>query len=225
MGFRWWQKFGLQIIAASLVAWLLYDHLPQVAVVETFIWGEQDFGLWSVPFITFVMVATANAVNITDGLDGLATGLSIFSLITLLAISLYLGQTTNLALYATNAEFIAIFIGSLVAFLWFNIFPARIFMGDVGSMTIGAMFTYFAAITNTLWLIPIIGALFVLELLSSLIQLISLKYFNYRVFKLSPLHHHYEAKGWHEMQVVMRMWLIGVMTGLLGLLIFFVRLS
>lgn len=221
IGLKWWHKMLLQLLFAAIISYLLYENIPGVAVVDTYVLGRYDLDFLFVPFMTFIIVATANAVNITDGLDGLASGLSIFNFLALFVISIFLYEQTQLSLYQHVGDMLAVVIGSIVAFLWYNIYPARIFMGDVGSMVIGALLAYFAALTQTVFLIPVVGGLFVLELLSSLGQMISLRFFKRRILKLSPLHHHYEALGWHETQVVMRMWLIGLMLSLVGLFMFF----
>lgn len=179
--------------------------------------GFGDFGIgWLIiPFFVLVVVSTANAVNITDGLDGLAGGLA----------------TTAFGVYAIIAfmqgrfgiaAFCLTIVGALLSYTWFNVYPARFFMGDVGSFSLGTALGVVAMLTNTVLLLPIIGAVFVMEAGSSLIQILSKKYRGKKVFKVAPIHHHFEASGWEETKVTMRFWILGQVFGFVGLMIFII---
>jgi phospho-N-acetylmuramoyl-pentapeptide-transferase len=150
-------------------------------------------------------------VNISDGLDGLAGGLLSISYMTFGVIALLQG-------HLMIAGFCFTVVGALLSYLWFNIYPARFFMGDVGSFAFGTSLGVVAMLTNTLFLLPIIGVLFVIEAGSSLLQISSKKFFHRKIFISAPLHHHLEAKGWPEAKVTMRFWVIGCVSAFIGLL-------
>lgn len=175
--------------------------------------GDVTIGWLIVPLFIFVVIATANSVNISDGLDGLAGGLlaSAFGAYAVIAL---LQQR-----YGVSAFCLTI-VGALLAYVWFNIFPARFFMGDVGSFALGTALGVIAIITNTIILLPVIGLVFVAEAGSVIIQNISKKFRNgKKIFRISPIHHHFEAIGWPETKVTMRFWVIGQVVAVLGLLI------
>jgi phospho-N-acetylmuramoyl-pentapeptide-transferase len=175
--------------------------------------GDITIGLLIVPLFILVVVATANAVNISDGLDGLAGGLlaSAFGAYSMIA---FLQQRYGLA------AFCLAIVGSLLAYVWFNIFPARFFMGDVGSFALGTALGVIAMMTNTLVLLPLIAIVFVAEAGSVIVQNISKKFRNgKKIFKISPIHHHFEAIGWPETKVTMRFWVIGQIAAVIGLLV------
>lgn len=206
-------KFMLITAVAAIGGWFFWDKLEFVSVFVPY-FGDWTVGWWIIPIFTFIVVATSNAVNISDGLDGLAGGLltisyGAFGLIALLQGNVGIGG------------FCFTVVGVLLAYLWFNIYPARFFMGDVGSFALGTALGVVAMLTNTLFLLPIICLLFVLEAGSSLIQIISKKYFGRRVFLSAPLHHHLEAIGWPETKVTMRFWVIGQICAIVGLLVAF----
>jgi phospho-N-acetylmuramoyl-pentapeptide-transferase len=158
-----------------------------------------------------MIVSTANAVNITDGLDGLAGGLSIFAFGAIGIIALFQGQTGI-------GYFCGTIVGALLAFTWFNIYPARFFMGDTGSLSLGATLAVVGMLTNSVVALLIIGFVFYLELLSSFSQIVSKKFFHYKIFLSAPIHHHFEALGWPETKVTMRFWVVGAMTAVIGLI-------
>lgn len=204
-------KFILLTLFGLLGAfWFYYKlgyssiHIPSL--------GDFEIGVWYIPLFTLVIVATANAVNITDGLDGLAGGLLIlaFSAFTLLA---YLNGHTALALFCGSIN------GALLAFLWFNLPPALFYMGDTGSLALGATLGVIAMMTNMVLVLPLIGIIFVVETLSVIIQLTSKKLFGKKVFKIAPIHHHFEQLQWGESKIVMRFWIIGGMFTVFGLII------
>ncbi len=161
-----------------------------------------DVGWLYIPIFILVIVATANAVNFTDGLDGLASGLLImaFGAFGILA------YTQDLKILAALC---AVICGANVAFLWFNVPPAKFFMGDTGSLALGATLGVIAMLTDKTLTLPIIGIVFVIETLSVIIQITSKKFFKRKVFKIAPLHHHFEQSGWKEFTIVMRFWIIG----------------
>jgi phospho-N-acetylmuramoyl-pentapeptide-transferase len=167
-----------------------------------------------VPIFVFVVVATANAVNITDGLDGLAGGLAAiaFGAYTLIA---FLEQRYGLAAFCLTM------VGGLLSYTWFNIFPARFFMGDVGAFALGTSLGVVAMLTDTIFILPIIGIVFVAEAGSVILQISSKKLrHGKKIFKIAPIHHHFEASGWPETKVTMRFWVVGQVAAFLGLIIF-----
>jgi len=209
-GIRTRTKLIWLIVFAGLAAWWFYSKLEWNSI---HIPGVDDFiiGWWYIPIFIFLVVSTANAVNITDGLDGLAGGLCIFAFGALGSIALFQG---NLGI----AYFCGTIIGALLAYTWFNIYPARFFMGDTGSLALGATMAVIAILLNSVIALLIIGFVFYLEIFSSLIQIISKKYFNKKIFLSAPIHHHFEALGWPETKVTMRFWIIGVMVAVIGLI-------
>lgn len=211
-GMRAGPKFLFLTLFASMAAWWFVYKLdyteftiPGIGVLEI-----GAFGAFVV--FVFVIVATANAVNFSDGLDGLAGGLSIAAYAAFATLSAVGGH-----------EFLAIFCGlvtaALAAFLWFNIPPAKFFMGDTGSLSLGATLAVIAMMIDAVFVLPIIGFVFVMEALSVVIQLTSKKLFGKKVFRIAPFHHHLEAIGWPESQIVMRLWLIGALCAVIGILL------
>ncbi|MFA6131723.1 MAG: phospho-N-acetylmuramoyl-pentapeptide-transferase [Patescibacteria group bacterium] len=172
--------------------------------------GDFNIGWWYFPFFVFVVVATAFSVNETDGLDGLAGGTLLTSFSAFAIISFAQGKYDL-------AVFCGVIIGALLAFLWFNINPARFFMGDTGSMALGVTLALVALLTNSALLLPIIGLVFVIESLSVIIQLFWRKVFQHKLFLSTPIHHHLEANGWPEPKIVMRFWVISIVSSALGI--------
>lgn len=210
-GLRSSLKF-LMITAIGLaLGWFFFDRLDVTAVTVPFI-GEWHLGWLIVPLFAFVVVATGNAVNISDGLDGLAGGLA----------AIAFGSFGVIALMQGNgilAAFCFTVVGALLSYLWFNIHPARFFMGDVGSFALGTSLGVVAMLTDTLFILPVIGLVFVLEAGSSLIQIFSKKVFKKKIFISAPVHHHLEAIGWPETKVTMRFWVIAAVTSFVGVMI------
>lgn len=169
-------------------------------------------GWWIVPIFIFIIVATSFSVNEIDGLDGLAGG-------TLLAAFAAFGSIAFLQGKYDLATFCGVITGALLAFLWFNINPARFFMGDTGAMSLGVTLGIVAMLTNSVLLLPIIGFLFVVESLSVIIQVLSKKFLGRKVFLSSPLHHHLEAIGWPEPKIVMRFWVIAGVAAVIGVIV------
>ncbi len=179
-------------------------HVPAV--------GDFSIGWLYIPLFILVVISTANAVNITDGLDGLSGGLLATAFGAYAVIAYFQGSFGI-------AGFCATVVGGVLAYTWFNIYPARFFMGDVGSFALGTGLGVVAMLTNAVFVLPIIGAVFVLEAGSSLLQIFSKKVFHRKIFLSAPLHHHLEATGWPETKVTMRLWIIGQVTGAVGLVI------
>src|SRR3989338_513176 len=173
-----------------------------------------DIGWLYIPLFVLVVVFLSNAVNITDGLDGLAGGTLAASFAAIMGIAL-VQQQVGIAAFAGTI------IGALLAFLWFNIYPARFFMGDTGAFALGATLAVLAFLTNTVVMLPIIGFIFVIEAFSTLIQWFSKRYLGRKFFRVAPLHHHFEAIGWPETKVTMRFWVISAVMATIGMIIAF----
>ncbi len=173
-----------------------------------------NMGFWYVPFFMFIIIASAFSVNETDGLDGLAGGVMLFAFAALTVIAFTLGRYHL-------AAFNAVIVGALLAFLWFNIYPARFFMGDTGSMALGITLGVTAMLTNTALLLPFLAIIPVIETLSVIVQLTSKKLRGKKIFHSTPIHHHFEALGWPESQITMRFWIISAVASIGGLVIFF----
>ena len=199
------------ILMSLVLGWFFYSKLGYTSVHIPFA-GDIMLGVWIVPLFVLAVVSTGNAVNISDGLDGLAGGL-------LSVAYMVFGMIALLQGHLMIAGFCFTVVGALLSYLWFNIYPARFFMGDVGSFAFGTSLGVVAMLTNTLFLLPIVGVIFVVEAGSSLIQIIAKRFFHRRVFISAPIHHHLEAKGWPEVKVTMRFWVIACVAGFLGLLL------
>lgn len=204
-------KFAMITLLALFLGWFFYYKLGYTSVHIPFV-GDLTLGWLIVPLFVLAVVATSNAVNISDGLDGLAGGLLTISYGIFAVIALLQGQVIL-------AGFCFTVVGALLSYLWFNIYPARFFMGDVGSFAFGTSLGVVAMLTNTLFLLPIIGLIFVVEAGSSVVQIVSKKVFHKKVFLSAPLHHHLEATGWPETKVTMRFWVIACVMGCLGLML------
>lgn len=199
-------------LIACFGAWWFYYKLAWSTIYIPFL-GSFNIGFWYIPLFIFIIVATAFSVNETDGLDGLAGGTLLFSFVSFGFMAFILGKV-NLA------AFCGVISGALLAFLWFNVYPAKFFMGDTGAMSLGITLGVVAMLTNTFLFLPIIGFLFVIESFSVIIQILSKKIRHKKIFLSSPIHHHLEAKGWPEPQIVMRFWIIAGVTAIIGLIIF-----
>lgn len=217
------QFFGLQLrhkliieifLAATISFWLFYDL--KIGIIHIPFFGVYDLAYLYIIFSTFVIVAFANAVNITDGLDGLASGILMIALGSFWVLS-------RSILDVPTSVFLAVWIGGLVAFLYFNIYPARLFMGDTGSLSFGATFAVIGLILGKAFALPIIGGIFVIEIATSLIQLLSKKFLKKKVFPVAPLHLYLQMKGWEEPKIVMRLWLFSIMFAFVGLMLAFMK--
>jgi phospho-N-acetylmuramoyl-pentapeptide-transferase len=208
-GLRPQVKFGLLTVVAVLAALFFYNKL---GYHEVHVWGSGDLhvGAWLVPLFILAVVSTGNAVNISDGMDGLSGGLLTSAYAAFGVIALLQGN------YGI-AGFCFTVVGALIAYLWFNIAPARFLMGDVGSFSLGTALGVVAMLTNTLLLLPIIGFVFVAEAGSSLLQILSKKIFHRKIFIAAPIHHHFNALGWEKTKITMRFWVIGQICAILGL--------
>lgn len=204
-------KFGLICLVSFFAAWYFYTKLGYTSIHVPF-YGIWEIGIWIVPLFVVTAVTTSNAVNISDGLDGLAGGLLIIAYGIFGVIALLQGN------YGI-AGFCLTVVGALLSYTWFNIYPARFFMGDVGSFALGMGLGVVAMLTDTLFLLPVIGLVFVIEGGSSLIQVLSKKIRHKKVFIAAPIHHHLEASGWPETKVTMRFWVVGGVMGFVGLML------
>lgn len=212
-GLRLRHKLLLEVLLAVVVSfWMVYElkidifYIPFVGVIQ--------MGLWYIPFATLVIIAFANAFNITDGLDGLASGLLMIALAAFWFISASILDTPL-------SVFIVLWLGALIAFLYFNVFPARIFLGDVGALSFGATLAVVGLILGKAPVLAVIGAIFVLEVASSLVQLLSRKFLGRKLFAAAPLHLWLQYKGWSEPKIVMRFWILSIVFAIFGLMIAF----
>ena len=203
-------KFAMITALGAALGWFFAVKLGWTSVTVPFM-GAINIGVVGMIILfAFAVVATGNAVNISDGLDGLAGGLA------MLAYGSY-GVIALLQEQWFLAGFCFIVLGALLSYIWFSVYPARFMMGDTGSFALGAGLGVVAMMTNSFLLLPVIGVLFVVEAGSSLIQICSKKFFHRKIFVSAPLHHHLQAKGWEESKVVMRFWIIGGVTAMLGI--------
>lgn len=210
-GLRSSLKFGMIMLIAIALGWFFYAKLGYTTVHIPYV-GDLFLGWVIVPLFVLAVVSTSNAVNISDGLDGLAGGLLAISYGTFGVIALLQG-------HVMLSGFCFTVVGALLSYLWFNIYPARFFMGDVGSFAFGTSLGVVAMLTNTLFLLPIIGIVFVIEAGSSLIQILSKRIRHKKIFLSAPIHHHLEATGWPETKVTMRFWVIGCVAGFIGIML------
>lgn len=219
---RW--KFGGQLVVAALFAWGASS-----AGVSTELSFARPLGIDLGPIVffglvLFMLTATANAVNLTDGLDGLVAGSSALVFGSYVLIAFW--QSRNSSFYGVEgsldiALFAAAVLGAVVAFLWWNAAPARIIMGDTGSHAIGGAIAALALLTNTQLLLVVIGGLFVMETVSVILQVVSFRGFGRRIFLMAPIHHHFELKGWPETTVIIRFWIISGMAVAVGVGLFY----
>jgi len=202
---------GIAIFGAWWFFWKLGWNLVHIPFI-----GDFNIGFWYILVFVFVLVATAFSTNETDGLDGLAGGILLISFASYGVIAFSQGKM-NLAVFC------GIIIGALLAFLWFNIYPARFFMGDTGAMSLGITLGVIAMLTNCFILLIFIFFIPVIESLSVIIQIISKKIRKKKVFLSTPIHHHFEAKGWTETTITMRFWIINGVMAVIGLILVFVE--
>ncbi|HLM83684.1 MAG TPA: phospho-N-acetylmuramoyl-pentapeptide-transferase [Candidatus Bathyarchaeia archaeon] len=215
-GMRFLYRFGwLFLIAIAGSLWFFFKLKHGEIHVPGF--GDFNIGFWYIPFFIFVVLATAFSSNETDGLDGLNGG------ILLIAFAVF-GTMAFAQSKIDLAAFCSAICGSLLAFLWFNIYPARFFMGDTGSASLGATLAVVAILTNASLILPIVCIVYIIESLSVAAQLISKKYFGRKIFLSTPIHHHFEAVGWPETKFTMRAWILtgvaagmGLVIGILGM--------
>ncbi|ABR49032.1 phospho-N-acetylmuramoyl-pentapeptide-transferase [Alkaliphilus metalliredigens QYMF] len=223
LGLRAYQKLILQgTIAVILAIYQSRTSIMGTEVIVPFV-GEGitiagftitqtiDLGILYIPFIVFVVVATVNSVNLTDGLDGLAAGVTLIIAAFFALVAMSWG-------YVSLAIFAAAITGACLGFLKFNSHPAQVFMGDTGSLALGGAIATIAVLMNVVLIIPIVGGIYFAEAVSVILQVISFKLTGKRIFKMSPLHHHYELSGWAETKVVIVFWVVTVILCLVGML-------
>lgn len=224
------QKLLFQIILGLAVGVFLYYLSPSKSlrgVTETLFLKELmiNLGVFYIPFIAFVLVGTVNAINIVDGLDGLAGGLSAIA-VSVFAIVAYIAGRSDFSRYLSIfylpgagelSIFAASLVGGLLGFLWYNSYPAEIFLGDTGSLALGGAISAIAILLKKELLLVVVGGVFVLETLSVIIQILSFKLFKKRVFKIAPIHHSFELSGIAEPKIVVRFWIVGLIFALFGL--------
>lgn len=206
-------KLVIYAVIATIGALWFYYRLDWDVLSVPFV-GNFVIGPWYIPIFMFIMIASAFSANETDGLDGLLGGVSLFTFIALMLVSFTLHRYDL-------AVFCGVMTGALLAFIWFNIYPARFFMGDTGSMSIGIVIGVVAMLTNTTLFLPFFALILVIESASVIIQVLSKKLRGKKVFLSAPLHHHFEALGWPESQVTMRFWIISAIGVGMGLVLFF----
>ncbi len=207
------QKLLIYTLVSTIGAWWFYVKLAWTTLFIPFI-GYVTIGWWYIPFFIFILVASAFSANETDGLDGLAGGIMFFAFMALSVVAFVTGKYDLAAMNAT-------ILGSLIAFLWYNIHPARFFMGDTGSMSLGITLGVMVMLTNTAFFLPFFGFILIFESLSVIVQLTSKKIRKKKIFLSTPIHHHFEAIGWPESRVTMRFWIIQGIATSVGLVLFF----
>ena len=230
IGIRGRHKILWQVVVAVVVAVYVQNHFGFNGFRVPFIGAVQFTAVIPLPLtddgiqvgaLIFIIVAViaivgcSNGVNLTDGLDGVAGGTLVFAFISFLIIALL-----NVPYQPNLAIVIAIVIGAMMGFLWFNVHPAQVFMGDSGALSLGGMLAVIALITGQVLILPLIGIIFVLEVASDVIQVGSYKLRGKRVFRMAPLHHHFELGGWDEEKITMRFWIVGALAGMLGVTLF-----
>lgn len=208
-GLRMWHRLLLYLAVAAVGAWWFFYKL-EWSIIHVPGIGDYEIGWWYIPLFIFVIVSTAFSVNESDGLDGLAGGILLFCYGAYTALAFAMGRV-DLAMFCASIA------GGLLAFLWFNIYPARFFIGDSGAMSLGVTLGIIAMLTNSALVLPIIAFPLVAESASVIIQLTSKKLFKRKVFLSTPIHHHFEALGWPETQVTMRFWIVAAVSAGLGL--------
>lgn len=221
------QKMFWQLLIALVATLLLYNSagFDTRLSLPFFKHLQPDLGIFYIPFAMLVMVGASNAVNLTDGLDGLAIGPLIIAAATFLLLA-YLAGNAKLSAYLQissiqGAGELAVLCGAMVGaglgFLWFNSYPAQVFMGDVGSLSLGGALGVIAVITKNEFVLVLVGGIFVVEALSVIVQVISFRFWGRRVFRMAPIHHHFELKGWPEPKIIVRFWIISIILALIGL--------
>jgi phospho-N-acetylmuramoyl-pentapeptide-transferase len=210
VGLRRGPKFALQWVLALVISYMLYDNL-QISIVHLPLTNTVlHLGYFYIPFAALAIVSFANAINITDGLDGLSAGVL---MICLFAFWIIASSTFDTPL----SIFISLWLGALIAFLYFNVWPARIFMGDAGALAFGATLAVIGLLTGKIFALGIIGGIFVVEVLSSFIQIAARKFLGRPILPGAPIHFWLQLRGWEEPKIVMRAWLAGLMLAIFGL--------
>lgn len=211
LGLLTMQKLLLQIALALIVAYCIQQNTNLgTEIYLPFIKNSIDLGIMFVPFVVLVMVSSVNAVNLTDGLDGLAAGLIIISMFSFAFIA-YMQNIESIRIFSLIVAFTSL------GFLVYNFFPAKIFLGDVGSLALGGALASVAIFTRTELFLLIIGGVFVIETLSVIFQVISVKLRGKIIFKMSPIHHHFELCGWKEPKIIIIFWIAGIILSIIGI--------
>ncbi|MDU5466550.1 MAG: phospho-N-acetylmuramoyl-pentapeptide-transferase [Peptoniphilus harei] len=215
LGLRAYQKLFLQILTAVIL--IIYQYNSKHMGTDLYIPFLKDYrsiGVFYIPFIIFVIVGTVNSVNLTDGLDGLSTSVTIICLLFFNVVAVKFQRYEI-------AAFSLVLAGALIGFLFFNKYPAKVFMGDTGSLALGGAISAIALLLNVPLILPIAGGIYFIETLSVIIQVVSFKTRGKRVFLMSPLHHHFEQKGWHEKKIVAVFSLVELILCIISYLILF----
>jgi len=214
-GLRLRHKLIIEVVLAGIIAFWLFNDL-KIDFVHIPFFGVIKLYYSYIFFAIFVIVAFANAVNITDGLDGLSSGVLTIALMSFWAVA-------SSIVDVPTSLFIGVWLGGIIAFLYFNIFPARIMLGDAGALAFGATFAVIGLTLGKPFSLLIIGGIFVVEIASSLIQLVGKKIYKKKVLPVSPLHLWLQLKGWPEPKIVMRFWLISILLSIFGLMVAFMK--
>ena len=210
------QKMLWLVVVAAFAAYQIQDTYAIRSIAVPFVGPVAIDPVVYIVFAAFAIVAAANGVNITDGLDGLAGGTLVFAFVAFVLVSLL-----NVPTQPFLALLCALVVGALLGFLWFNVHPAQVFMGDSGSLALGATLAVTALIAGQILILPLVGLVFVIETLSVIIQVAYFKATGgKRIFRMSPLHYHYELLGWDEEKITLRFWIIGIIAGLIGVTLF-----
>ena len=215
------QKMLWLVVVGVVAAYQIQNTYAIDSIAVPFIGSVMIHPVLYIIFAAFAIIAAANGVNITDGLDGLAGGTLVFAFVAFVFVSLLNVPTQpNLALLS------ALIVGALLGFLWFNVHPAQIFMGDSGSLALGATLAVMALITGQILILPLVGLVFVIETISVVIQVAYYKATGgRRIFRMSPLHYHYELAGWDEEKITLRFWIVGIIAGLVGVTLFLASIN
>lgn len=214
-GIRLRAKLMIEIVLALIISWWLFSDLD-IQFIHIPFFGVRYLSYFYILFSTFVIVSFTNAVNITDGLDGLAAGVLMISLICFWTVA-------GSLLDVPSSVFIAVWVGGLIAFLYFNTYPARIFLGDAGALSFGATFAVIGLILGKSFALPIIGGVFFIEILSSFVQLLGKRFLKKKIFPVAPLHLWLQLHGWEETKIVMRFMLIALLFAFFGLMVAFMK--
>ncbi|XAM52851.1 Phospho-N-acetylmuramoyl-pentapeptide-transferase [Terrisporobacter vanillatitrophus] len=215
LGLKAYQKIVLQFALALFVAYYQYSASPSATqVMVPFTDYVINLGPLYVPIMMFIIIGTVNAVNLTDGLDGLASGVTLIVSAFFMMLATTIGNSDVAILAAATG-------GACLGFLGFNSYPAKVFMGDTGSMALGGAVVAFAVLTNSVLLIPIVGGIYFAEAISVILQVVSFKLTGKRVFKMAPIHHHFEQCGWPETRVVFIFWITTVVLAWIGIIAVF----
>ena len=215
LGLKAWQKLALQVGLSVILAYYQYMSSPSAAIFTIpFTTISFDLGILYIPVMVFIILGTVNAVNLTDGLDGLASGITVIVSTFFMLLALSYGNTDVAILAAAT-------VGACIGFLGFNSYPARVFMGDTGSMALGGAVISFAVLTNSVLIIPIVGGIYFAEAISVILQVGSYKLRKKRIFKMAPIHHHFEQCGWPETKVIFVFWITTILLAWIGIIAVF----